>query len=165
MMENPASARRSSEDAVGSPPAFNREPTRRLHVIRMALAVAMAMMTIVALSSSASAYHRRDTTPPTSPLLAYAQGYYCGVLIVGMNRATDNRTPQPQLHYEVFIDGAPFGPAIDQGSESGVWAWFQPATGGPTLSPGQHMVSVKAQDAAGNWSAPSMSAPVTGYPC
>ena len=107
----------------------------------------------------------KDTTPPTAPFLSYAQGYYCGVLIVGMQRATDNVTPQPQLKYEVFIDGAPFGPAIDQGSVSGVWAWFQPSTGGPTLSPGQHTVTVKAQDTAGNWSAPSRSWPVTGYRC
>jgi hypothetical protein len=82
-----------------------------------------------------------------------------------MDRATDNVTPQSQLKYEVFIDGAPFGPAIDQGSESGVWAWFQPSTGGPTLSPGQHQASVKARDAAGNWSASSRTWPVTGYRC
>ena len=109
----------------------------------------------------------RDTTPPTSPFLSYAQGYYCGVLIVGMDRSTDNVTPQSQLKYEVFIDGQPFGPAVDQGSESGVWAWFQGPSvpGGPVLSPGQHTVTAKAQDAAGNWSAPSQAEPVTGYRC
>jgi len=105
-----------------------------------------------------------DTTPPTAPFLAYAQGYYCGVLIVGMDRSTDNVTPQSQLKYEVFVDGKPFGPAVDQGSESGVWAWFQGAPG-PVLTPGQHTVTVKAQDAAGNWSASSNADPVTGYRC
>src|SRR5205823_10485429 len=91
------------------------------------------------------------------------QGYYWGVLIVGMDRSTDNVTPQSQLKYEVFIDGLPFGPAVDQGSESGVWAWFQgPSVPGPVLSPGQHTVTAKAQDAAGNWSAPSKAQPVTG---
>jgi hypothetical protein len=102
----------------------------------------------------------------TAPFLSYAQGYYCGVLIVGMDRSTDNVTPQPQLKYEVFVDGKPFGPAIDQGSESGVWAWFQgPSVPGPVLSPGPHTVYAKAQDAAGNWSKASNSDPVTGYRC
>jgi hypothetical protein len=81
-----------------------------------------------------------------------------------MDRSTDNVTPQSQLRYEVFVDGKPFGPAVDQGSESGVWAWFQGAPG-PVLTPGQHTVTVKAQDAAGNWSASSNADPVTGYRC
>jgi hypothetical protein len=133
-------------------------------LIRIAVVVSALLAAALAPSTPALA-SIRDTTPPTSPFLSYAQGYYCGVLIVGMDRATDNVTPQPQLKYEVFVDGAPFGPAVDQGSESGVWAWFQPSTGGPTLSPGQHTVTVKARDAAGNWSAPSRSLPVTGYRC
>ena len=137
---------------------------RHSHLIQLAIAVPVALGVSVAASTPALA-STKDTTPPTAPFLSYAQGYYCGVLIVGMQRATDNVTPQPQLKYEVFIDGAPFGPAIDQGSVSGVWAWFQPSTGGPTLSPGQHTVTVKAQDTAGNWSAPSRSWPVTGYRC
>ena len=81
-----------------------------------------------------------------------------------MQRSTDNVTPQSQLKYEVFVDGKPFGPAVDQGSESGVWAWFQGAPG-PALAPGQHTVTAKAQDAAGNWSASSNADPVTGYRC
>ena len=137
---------------------------RHSPLIQLAIAVPAALVAAVATSTPAVAVGR-DTTPPTAPFLAYAQGYYCGVLIVGMDRATDNVTPQSQLKYEVFIDGAPFGPAIDQGSESGVWAWFQPSTGGPTLSPGQHQASVKARDAAGNWSASSRTWPVTGYRC
>jgi hypothetical protein len=136
---------------------------RHSHLIQLAIAVPAAFAAIVGSTAPALA-STRDTTSPTSPFLSYAQGYYCGVLIVGMNRATDNRTPQAQLKYEVFVDGAPFGPAVDQGSESGVWAWFQPPTG-PTLAPGQHTVTVKAGDAAGNWSAPSRSWPVTGYRC
>jgi hypothetical protein len=133
-------------------------------LVRLAIAVPAAIVAALASGAPALGYGG-DTTPPTAPFLAYAQGYYCGVLIVGMNRATDDVTPQPQLRYEVFIDGAPFGPAVDQGSESGVWAWFQPSTGGPTLTPGQHTATVKARDAAGNWSAPSRSWPVTGYRC
>jgi hypothetical protein len=137
---------------------------RHSHLIKLAIAVPTALAALAATSAPAHA-STRDRTPPTTPMIVYAQGYYCGVLIIGMSRATDNRTPQSQLRYEVFIDGAPFGPAIDQGSESGVWAWFQPSTGGPPLTPGQHLASVKARDAAGNWSAPSSSVPVTGFPC
>ena len=132
-------------------------------LIRLAVAVATAIVAVGAASTSALAASR-DTTPPTAPFLSYAQGYYCGVLIVGMDRSTDNVTPQPQLKYEVFVDGAPFGPAIDRGSESGVWAWFQGAPG-PVLTPGSHTVTAKARDAAGNWSASSRALPVTGYPC
>jgi hypothetical protein len=134
-------------------------------LVRIAAAVATATGLVAAAGTPALA--SGDTTPPTAPHLTYYQGYYCGVLIVGMDRATDNVTPQPQLKYEVFIDGKPFGPAIDQGSESGVWAWFQGPSvpGGPVLSPGPHTVTAKAQDAAGNWSAPSQAEPVTGYRC
>jgi len=132
-------------------------------LIRLAVAVATAIVAAVAASTSALAAGR-DTTPPTAPFLSYAQGYYCGVLIVGMDRSTDNVTPQSQLKYEVFVDGARFGPAVDRGSESGVWAWFQGAPG-PVLLPGPHKVTAKARDAAGNWSAPSRALPVTGYPC
>jgi hypothetical protein len=137
---------------------------RTSRLIRTAAAAGTAMVVTAAVATPAFAA-RRDTTPPTAPFLAYAQGYYCGVLIIGLDRSTDNVTPQSQLRYEVFIDGAPYGPAVDQGSESGVWAWFQGATGGPILSPGQHTASAKARDAAGNWSAFSRSWPVTGYPC
>jgi hypothetical protein len=138
----------------------------RSRLIRMASAVAITIAATVAASTPALA-SGGDTTSPTAPVLAYAQGYYCGVLIVGMDRSTDNVTPQAQLNYEVFVDGAPFGPAIDQGSESGVWAWFQGAVvpPGPILPPGPHTVTAKAQDAAGNWSAASRALPVTGYAC
>jgi hypothetical protein len=135
----------------------------RSPLVRIAAAVATAAGLTVAAATPALA-SGRDTIPPTAPFLSYAQGYYCGVLIVGMNRSTDNVTPQSQLRYEVFVDGKPFGPAIDQGSESGVWAWFQGAPG-PALTPGPHTVTAKAQDAAGNWSASSNADPVTGYRC
>jgi hypothetical protein len=137
----------------------------RSPLVRIAASVATAIGLVVAAGTPALA-SGRDTTPPTAPFLSYAQGYYCGVLIVGMQRSTDNVTPQSQLKYEVFVDGKPFGPAVDQGSESGVWAWFQgPALPGPVLPPGPHTVTAKAQDAAGNWSASSNADPVTGYRC
>ena len=137
----------------------------RSPLVRIATVAATAIGLLGAAGTPALA-SGRDTTPPTAPRLAYAQGYYCGVLIVGMDRSTDNVTPQPQLKYEVFVDGKAFGPAVDQGSESGVWAWFQgPALPGPVLPPGPHTVTAKAQDAAGNWSASSNADPVTGYRC
>ena len=138
----------------------------RSRIIRLAVAAAATIVATGAASTSALAASR-DTTPPTAPFLSYAQGYYCGALIVGMDRSTDNVTPQSQLKYEVFVDGAPFGPAVDRGSESGVWAWFQGAAvqPGPILPPGPHTVTAKARDAAGNWSAPSRALPVTGYSC
>ena len=77
-------------------------------LVRIAAAAATAIGLTVAAATPALA-SSRDTTPPTAPRLAYAQGYYCGVLIVGMDRSTDNVTPQSQLKYEVFVDGAPFG--------------------------------------------------------
>src|SRR5689334_22074024 len=134
-------------------------------LVRIAAAAVAAIGLTVAAGTPALA-SGRETTPPTAPFLSYAQGYYCGVLIMGMDRSTDNVTPQSQLKYEVFVDGKPFGAAVDQGSESGVWAWFQgPSVPGPVLSPGPHTVTAKAQDAAGNWSAPSKAQPVTGYRC
>jgi hypothetical protein len=37
--------------------------------------------------------------------IGYAQGFYCLTLIIGVNRSTDNVTPQSQLRYEVFANG------------------------------------------------------------
>jgi hypothetical protein len=138
----------------------------RSTLLRIAAATAAAIGLTVAAGTPALA-SGHDTTRPSAPFLVYAQGYHCGVLIVGMTRSADNVTPQSQLRYEVFVDGAPFGPAVDQGSESGVWAWFQGAVvpPGPILAPGPHTVTARAQDAAGNWSVPSKADPVTGYAC
>jgi len=102
----------------------------------------------------------RDTTPPTAPCLIYYQGYNCGQLIVGMMSSTDNVTPQSQLRYEVFADGTLIGPAPNTGGAQ-VWAWFQ----NDVLTPGSHTITVKAEAAAGNWSARSNAGVVTGYVC
>ena len=79
--------------------------------IAAAAAAAAAAIGLTVAAGTPALASGRDTTPPTAPFLAYAQGYYCGVLIVGMDRSTDNVTPQSQLKYEVFVDGKPFGPA------------------------------------------------------
>lgn len=80
-----------------------------------------------------------------------------------MGAAGGSRTADraAQLRYEVFADGTPIGPAVDMGEEDGVWAWFQ----NDVLTPGPHTITAKAEDAAGNWSAPSNADVVTGYAC
>ncbi len=128
--------------------------------IRITVTVAATIVAAIATGTPALAASG-DTTPPTAPYLIYAQGYYCGQLIVGMMRSTDNVTPQSQLRYEVFADGRPVGSAPDLGGEEGVWKWFQ----NDVLTPGSHTVTVKAEDAAGNWSASSSADVVTGYAC
>lgn len=129
-------------------------------LIRTAIAVAAVIASSIAVGPPALA-SSTDTTPPTVSILDYAEGYHCGTLITGSLRSTDNVTPQNQIRYEVFVDGKPIGPELDQGDESGVWAWFQ----NDVLTPGQHTVYVEAEDLAGNWSAPSNSDVVTGYGC
>ena len=128
-------------------------------LIRMAVAAVTGIVAALAASPPALAAGG-DTTPPTAPYLIYYQGYHCGQLIVGMVSSTDNLTPRSQLRYEVFADGAPIGPAPNTGDVE-VWAWFQ----GDVLTPGTHTVTVRAEDAAGNWSAPSNAGVVTGYAC
>src|SRR5205814_10561446 len=115
-------------------------------LVRIAAAVAtVAGLTVAAVTPALAS--GRDTTPPTTPVLTYYQGYYCGVLIVGMDRSTDNVTPQSQLKYEVFIDGQPFGPAIDQASDTRVRPWFQcPSVPGPLLSPRQNTATANTQE-------------------
>lgn len=128
--------------------------------IRATIVVAAAALSAT-LAAGAPAHAGADTTPPSAPQLDYAQGYNCGTLITGNLPSTDNVTPQSQLRYEVFSDGVPIGPATDRGNEEGVWAWFQ----NDVLTPGTHIITVKAEDLAGNWSAPSNADPVTGYAC
>ncbi|HEY7485610.1 MAG TPA: hypothetical protein VH912_14190 [Streptosporangiaceae bacterium] len=122
------------------------------------VAVAATAASTVLAGTPALAY--RDTTPPTAPRIDYAQGYNCLQVIVGFSRSTDNVTPQPQLKYDVFADGRFIGTGIDQDQVSGVWAWLH-----NVLTPGTNMITVKARDAAGNRSAPSRAAAVTGFPC
>jgi hypothetical protein len=106
---------------------------------------------------------RADTTPPSAPRIVYLQGYYCLTLIVGVDRSTDNQTPQSQLTYDVFADGRRIGSMADLGSVSGVWSIQHLTHTGPNA------VTVRAVDAAGNRSAPSTGPSTTnvvnGFPC
>ena len=61
-------------------------------LVRIAAAAATAIGLVAAAATPALA-SGRDTTPPTAPVLIYYQGYYCGVLIVGMEGATCYRVP------------------------------------------------------------------------
>jgi hypothetical protein len=131
-------------------------------LFRTAIVIAVAVVSLLATSTAAMAA-ARDRTPPTAPRIVYLQGYYCLTLIVGVDRSTDNRTPQSQLTYDVFADGQRIGSMVDQGSESGVWSIQHLTHTGPNT------VTVRAVDAAGNRSAPSTGPSttnvVTGYPC
>ena len=131
-------------------------------LLRTAIVTAVAILSLTAASTTALAA-APDRTPPTAPHIVYLQGYYCLTLIVGVDRSTDNRTPQSQLTYDVFADGRRIGTMADQGSESGVWSIQHLSHTGPNT------ITVRAVDAAGNRSAPSTGPSttnvVTGYPC
>jgi hypothetical protein len=131
-------------------------------LVRTAIVTVVAILSLLAASTTALAA-RADTTPPTAPRIIYLQGYYCLTLIVGVDRSTDNRTPQAQLTYDVFADGQRIGSMADQGSESGVWSIQHLTHTGPNT------VTVRAVDAAGNRSAPSTGPSTTnvatGFPC
>ena len=130
----------------------------RRQLLRTTIVTAMAILPLSAASTTALAASA-DTTPPSAPHIVYLQGYYCLTLIVGVDRSTDNRTPQPQLTYQVFADGHRIGSMADQGSVSGVWSIQHLTHTGPNT------ITVKAVDAAGNRSAPSTGWVATGYPC
>lgn len=128
---------------------------------RIGLAVAMAAtIASTAVAATPALASSRDTTPPTAPTIVYAQGYNCLQVIVAVSRSSDNVTPQSQLLYTVFANGKPIGTVPDRGDGAGVWAWLQ-----NVLTPGTDAITVKAEDAAGNFSSPSTAVDVTGYPC
>jgi hypothetical protein len=132
------------------------------HLVRTAIVTAVAIVSLLA-SSTVALAAAPDRTPPSAPHIIYLQGYYCLTLIVGVDRSTDNRTPQSQLTYDVFADGRRIGSMADQGSESGVWSIQHLTHTGPNT------VTVRAVDAAGNRSAPSTGPSTTnvatGFPC
>jgi hypothetical protein len=123
--------------------------------IRTIAVAAVAILATALTGTAASA--STDRTPPTAARVNYAQGFYCLTLIMGAMRSTDNVTPQSQLRYEVFADGRFIGLLTDQGQTSGVWGVL------PLPHTGPNTVAVQTVDAAGNRSAFSNSAVVTGY--
>lgn len=122
---------------------------------RIAIAAIAVLSTL--LTGTAASAATADTTPPSTPLIGYAEGFYCLTLIIGTNRSTDNVTPQSQLRYEAYADGVFIGLLRDQGQDSGPWGVLQLKKTGPST------VTVRAVDAAGNRSVPSRGDVVTGY--
>lgn len=104
-----------------------------------------------------------DRTPPTAPNIIYASGLKwipgCLPLTIGVQRSTDNVTPQQDLAYEVFADGVRLGSIRDTGTEGAVWGTLH------FTHPGPQTVTTRAVDAAGNRSAPSNADVVTAYDC
>ena len=95
--------------------------------------------------------------PASAPRIVYAQGYYCLTLIVGVNRSTDDQTPQSQLTYDVFADGRRIGSMADLGSESGVWSIQHLTHTGPTPSPSRR----STRPATGPHPAPAPALPTS----
>jgi hypothetical protein len=127
-------------------------------LLRTAIVTAVAILSLTAASTTAFAA-APDRTPPSTPRLLYATGYYCLTLIVGVTRSTDNQTPQAQLTYDVFADGNRIATMVDNGGYSGVYSIQHLTHTGPNT------ITVRAVDAAGNRSAPSAGWVATGYPC
>jgi hypothetical protein len=125
-------------------------------LVRTAAVSAVGIMSTF-LSGTAASAAGADTTPPTTPLFGYAEGFYCLTLIVGVNRSTDDVTLPSELRYEVLDDGVGIGALADRGNESGAWGVLQLRHQGPNA------VTVVAIDAAGNRSVPSRTVTVTGY--
>ena len=127
-------------------------------LLRTALVTAVAILSLSAAGTAALATSA-DSTPPSAPRIVYLQGYYCLTLIVGVDRSTDDQTPQSQLTYDVFADGNRIASMADNGGYSGVYSIQHLTHTGPNT------ITVKAVDAAGNRSAPSTGWVATGYPC
>jgi hypothetical protein len=131
-------------------------------LIRGATIASIAILSLSA-TGTASAATGVDTTPPTAPFIIYASGLRwipgCMPLTIGVQRSTDNVTPQVALKYEVFAEGVLLGSLTDNGNNSAVWGGLQFRHAGPNT------VTVKAVDAAGNRSAPSNADVVTAYAC
>ena len=110
--------------------------------VRQGVALLLLVLLLVGLpASAASPDPSADPAPPSAPRIVYAQGYFCLTLIVGVDRSTDNQTPQSQLTYDVFADGRRIGSMADLGSTSGVWSIQHLTHTGPNT------ITVKAVDA------------------
>jgi len=131
---------------------FHRRPTW------IAIATAAALLGVAAPGTPAAAA-RADRTPPTAPFLSYTSPWGCMQIAVGMNRSTDNATPQANLRYEVFANGVRLGTLTDRGHVSGVWGTMR------IIRAGTNQVTARAVDAAGNRSAPSRTLTATQAAC
>jgi hypothetical protein len=125
-------------------------------LIRTMTVTAVAILSTL-LTGTAAVAAGTDRTPPTAPVIGYAEGFQCLTVILGAVRSTDNVTPQSQLRYQAFADGVLIGSLTDRGQPPGPWGVLQLKKAGPNT------VTVQAIDAAGNRSALSNTEVVTGY--
>jgi len=125
---------------------------RTIRTLAVAAVTALSALLLGATPSAASA----DTTPPSTPVWGYAQGFQCLMLIIIVPRSTDNVTPQDQIRYRVLANGVDIGGLVDQGAYSGVTGILH------LQKPGPNTVTVQALDLAGNRST-SRPVAVTGY--
>ncbi|MFC7529584.1 hypothetical protein [Actinoplanes sp. GCM10030250] len=132
------------------------------HLIRTS-SIALAGFLSAATVSAPALAAPVDRTPPTKPFVLYASGLRwtggCLPLTIGIQRSTDNVTPQSALTYEVYADGTRLGSLTDPGTSPAVWGTLH------FTHPGPQTVTARAVDAAGNRSAPSNANVITPYPC
>ena len=127
---------------------------RRLTVAAIAAAAALLLTPAVGTAAQAA---RPDRTPPTAPLIVYSQGFFCFTLYIGVQRVTDNVTPEPQLRYEAFANGRFIG-LLDRGTSSSAWGDLK------LIDEGPNQVFVDVVDRAGNRSRSNTNT-VTGFDC
>jgi len=129
-------------------------------VTAAAAATLLATLLATMLTGTAARASSSADAPPTAPLVGYAEGFQCTMLIVGIQKSTDDTTPQSQLRYQVYSDGVPLeAPLTDTGYDYGVWGVLHFTT----LAAGYHTVSVRAIDAAGHQSVSSKGVSVREY--
>jgi hypothetical protein len=132
----------------------------RSRPVRAMVVAAVAILATVLTGTAASAASA-DRTPPTTPSIGYAQGFYCFTAIVGAVRSTDNVTPQSQIRYEAFANGVFYGTLVDRGQPPGPWGTAQMKNA--KVGPAANLITVQAVDAAGNRSAMSKGVAVDGF--
>jgi hypothetical protein len=130
---------------------------KKLVAIAASAAISLATVTGTAVAATPAGRPGADVTPPSSPFIVYAQGFFCYTLYIGATRSTDNVTREPKLRYEVFANDEFIG-LLDRGSPTTAWGNLKLTDEGPNL------VYVEAVDAAGN-RARSNTATVTGFDC
>jgi hypothetical protein len=102
--------------------------------LRTAAVTVAAILSTATVGTSAHAAGA-DRTPPAAPYVLYASGWRwsggCLPLPIGIQRSTDDATPQSALIYEVFADGARLGSFTDPSTAPAVWGTLHFTRPGP----------------------------------